>query len=382
MTTTKKNNNLKILQIIPNLRKGGAERLILDIVNELSNRKDVEVKLVVFSKENAYLSNSDNIEVTQVNTSTSLSIYKKNKLEIDELQKIIKDFQPDIIHSHLFMSEIVSRSCYYPNAKWFSHCHDNMIQFENFELNTLTNKAKLTNFYEKKYLFNRYKINGGTHFIAISNDTKTYFENTAQPFPVTLLHNAINFDKFYCEKKLDVSGETLKLINVGSLVEKKNQKFLINVVENIIAKGHKVSLQLLGDGKNRNLLEDIVKDKKLSEYVFLRGNVDDVEKYLWNSDIYVHSALYEPLGLVLMEAMAAGLPVVTTDGKGNRDLIKQGENGYMLDNFDAETFANKIIEVWSDKNKYQKMSAFAQHFAKDYDIKNYVDKLLKIYNGE
>lgn len=373
---------MKILQIIPNLRKGGAERLILDIVNELSNRKDVEVKLVVFSKENAYLSNSENIEVTQVNTSTSLSIYKKNKLEIDELQKTIKDFKPDIIHSHLFMSEIVSRSCYYPNAKWFSHCHDNMVQFKNFELNTLTNKAKLTNFYEKKYLFDRYKINGGTHFIAISNDTQTYFENTAQPFPVTLLHNAINFDKFYCEKKIDVSGVTLKLINVGSLVEKKNQKFLINVVENIIAKGHKVSLQLLGDGKNRNLLEDIVKDKKLIEHVFLRGNVDDVEKYLWNSDIYVHSAIYEPLGLVLMEAMAAGLPVITTDGKGNRDLIKQGENGYMVNDFDVDTFANKIIEVWSDKNKYHKMSAFAQRFAKDYDIKNYVDKLLKIYNGE
>jgi glycosyltransferase involved in cell wall biosynthesis len=373
---------LKILQIIPNLRKGGAERLVTDIVRELDKQSGVEVKLVLLEEEIVY----DVIDMQHllsiIPAKVSLSFIKNNNLQINELQNLIEVFQPNIIHSHLFFSEIVSRSCIYPKAKWFSHCHDNMIQFKNFELATLTNKAKITNFYEKKYLFERYKINGGTHFIAISNDTKTYFENTAQAFPITLLHNAINFDKFYTEKQFDKVNKTLRLINVGSLVEKKNQKLLIEVVEKLVNKGHNVSLQLLGDGKNKNLLEGIIKDKKLSEHVFLRGNVDDVEKHLWNSDIYVHSAIYEPLGLVLLEAMAAGLPVITTDGKGNRDLIEQGENGYMLDNFDAETFANKIIEVWNDKNKYQNMSASAQEFAKKFDIKNYVDKLLKIYNGE
>ena len=48
--------------------------------------------------------------------------------------------------------------------------------------------------------------------------------------------------------------------------------------------------------------------------ITLHGNVDFVEKYLWDSDIYVHPALYEPFGLVLLEAMAAGLPVVSLDG--------------------------------------------------------------------
>ena len=79
--------------------------------------------------------------------------------------------------------------------------------------------------------------------------------------------------------------------------------------------------------------------------------------------------------------MAAGLPVVTLDGRGNRDLIVQGKNGYMVYEQDTEQFADRILEIWNDKNKYNQMSAFAQDFARQYDIKPYVDKLLELYKS-
>lgn len=371
---------IKILQIIPNLKKGGAERLVLDICNQLSKIEGVEVKLVCFSDNNDYtdLPTVDFINV--ITSSVQLSGYKKNKMHITELQKSIEEFQPDIIHTHLFISEIISRSCYYPQAKWFSHCHDNMPQFEDFSLKTLFSKHRLTNYYEKKYLFNRYKKNGGTHFIAIGSDTKKYFDKTAKPYPVTKITNAIDYNKFY-KKKQFRTKEQIVITNTGSFVNKKNQAFIIEIAEKLREKKVDFHINLLGDGVNRKRLIERAKNLDLHKNILFHGNVNNVEEFLWESDIYLHTATYEPLGLVLIEAMAAGLPVITLDGKGNRDLIEQGKNGYMIYEQNDETFANTIVDIWNDKQKYQEMSAYAQEYAKGYDIKEYVEKLLALYQN-
>ena len=104
--------------------------------------------------------------------------------------------------------------------------------------------------------------------------------------------------------------------------------------------------------------------------------------YLKLADLAIVPSMWdEAFGLTVLEAMAAGLPVVTLDGRGNRDLIVQGKNGYMVYEQDAKQFADRILEIWNDKQKYQEMSVFAQEFAKQYDIKPYVDNLLELYNG-
>ena len=125
---------VKILQIIPNLRKGGAERLVIDIVRALNRNKVNKVKLILFENNIEYEVDDilDLIEI--IPSKVQLSIYKKNQLDISTLQKSIENFKPDVIHSHLFEAEIVSRSCYYPAAKWFTHLHDRMLPFENLKL--------------------------------------------------------------------------------------------------------------------------------------------------------------------------------------------------------------------------------------------------------
>lgn len=368
---------MRILHIIPRLRKGGAERLCLDICNQLQKREDVLVRLITFSEDNAYPTLTQSIDWKIIPASVQLSVTHKNVLNVALLQKAIEDFAPDVIHTHLFEAEIVSRSCCYPKAKWVSHCHDNMRQFRNFSIKALFNKELLTNYYEKRYLLSRYKANGGTTFVAISHDTESYFHST-QPYCVEFLPNAIDYEKFYNSEPRSERSK-LKLINVGSYQDKKNQRFLIDLAAELQRRGLDFELNLLGDGEKYDSIAKLINDRNLGENVFQLGNVDNVEEYLWKSDMYVHSAYYEPLGLVLLEAMAAGLPVVTLDGRGNRDLIVQGKNGYMLYEQNAEQFANRILEIWNDKQKYCEMSAFAQEFAKQYDIKEYVDKLLTLY---
>ena len=104
---------------------------------------------------------------------------------------------------------------------------------------------------------------------------------------VHLLHNAINTRKFSKKSSIEHSDEILKLINVGSMVDKKNQLFLIEVVKELKQKGVKVHLSLLGDGVNIQLLSNKIVDYKLENEVTLHGNVNNPEEYYWARNNFV-----------------------------------------------------------------------------------------------
>ena len=119
----------------------------------------------------------------------------------------------------------------------------------------------------------------------------------------------------------------------------------------------------------------------MEDHVFVRGNIDLVEEYLAKADIYLHSAYYEPFGLVLLEAMAAGLPCIILDGRGNRKLVKDDYNGYLFFEQNAEVFADKIMELAGNKNLLTKLSENAQKFAETYDISKKTDELIEFYKS-
>jgi glycosyltransferase involved in cell wall biosynthesis len=136
---------------------------------------------------------------------------------------------------------------------------------------------------------------------------------------------------------------------------------------------------MLGEGTDYDKVKAKVKANGLEEQVLMPGNTVRVADYYASANVYVHVALYEPFGLVLLEAMASGLPVISLDGKGNRDLIKEGENGYMLNEQSPEAFADAIEKVISDKDTYMAFSVNAAAFAQKYDIEEYINKLVSLY---
>ncbi len=373
---------MKIIHIIPSLQKGGAERLVLDICNELSIRPNIDVIIITFNNKNDYDFLCHNVNIKIISAKITPSILHKSIVDISELHSFINAFNPDIIHSHLFESEFISRWNTSQNITYFTHCHDNMIQFKNLSVKTFFSKKLFTAFYEKQIMINRYKKIKNI-FIAISTDTLKYFKHT---LPKTLnnncflLHNSIQFDRFESNKIRCINkNKPLRLISTGSFVPKKNQMFLVNVVSSLVKKGISVQLTLLGDGKDFEKIKTHVSEHALSEFICMPGNVNNVEDYLSNSDIYVHSATYEPFGLALLEAMASGLPVVCLDGLGNRDILINGENGYIISNNDKNQFIEKLLKLYDDNELYTRLSSNAKQFAKHFDIKMYVDKLIEIY---
>lgn len=372
---------MKVVHTISQFYMGGAQTLLLDISKELNSR-GVETEILCFSKGNDLEEKTRHLPYFNIIPSKAeLFTSKQNKYTVMEAKKFIDSFKPDIIHSHLLEAEFITRAINYKKAKYFSHCHDNMPSFKNFSIKSFFQKSLLTNFYEKNVLLNLYRKTGGNHFIAISKDTYSYF-NESLPDDlnnINLLYNAINFKRFFYSDEKVIKKPELKLVTVGSLVNKKNQSFLVDVVSELKQKNIKVQLDVLGDGPNRAKIERKIKDGNLQNEITLHGNVPNVESYLWNSDVYVHSATEEPFGLVLIEAMAARLPVVTLDGKGNRDLIEEGRNGFMLFENNAKKFSDQIVSLYQDEKKYKKISQYAVEYARNYDIRNYVDKLIFLY---
>lgn len=373
---------MKILQVVQSLGKGGAERLVLEISQALRKyHPEVRNRIVALERKNEYEELSKDLDIVYCASNVNLSIFGHSNIDVAEFDNIVKEYCPDVIHSHTYKSELVSREHLFPNVRYFTHAHNNMPEFRNFTVGTIFNKGKLTKFWEKCRIVAKYK-RCNNKFIAISGDTERFYKRA---LPKTLvkniytLPNAIDYHKFYCERNLDCSG-SLNLIMVAHMSDYKNQTFLIDVLKNLISRGVDAVLTLIGDWRNNGELIKL-KAERLGVLSHLRmpGLVEDVERMYSINHIYVHSAYYEPFGLVLIEAMASGLPVVTLDGRGNRDLIVQGKNGYMVYEQDAEQFADRILEIWNDKQKYNQMSAFAQEFAKKYDIKEYVDQLLELY---
>ncbi|MDC0338327.1 glycosyltransferase [Flavobacteriales bacterium] len=370
----------KIIHVIPNLKKGGAERLILDICNESNNLQNIKVKLVTFSEENEYQFLTNNIDWEIIPSYFIPSVTKKGSIDIDLLQKKISEFQPNIIHTHLFEAEMVLSQINIGNAKRFSHFHDNIVQLENLFRSKNSVKKKITDFYERFILTKNIKpsIN---NFICISNDTHVYAKSVLPRKihkNIHLLTNAIDVSRF-SNSQMRIIKQKIKLINIGSFVEKKNQIFLIDVANELRSKGVNFEIVFLGDGELFMDVKSYARKLNVHKQIVFKGKVEKVEEDLCDSDFYVHSATYEPLGLVLIEAMASGLPVITLDGKGNRDLIEEGKNGYMIYLQDPIKFAEKIIELSKHKKKYTEISNYCKEYAKQYDIKEYVNKLLLLY---
>lgn len=374
---------LKVLFLVQSLESGGAEKLIIDVSKEMAKRSDVEFLIASLSSKNDFVKTANNLPVKICNSYVRLSLSGKNNIDVEEFDKLISDFKPDVIHSNVYYCELVAHERLKDNVVYVSHFHKNDPLYRNFGMHTFLRKRNFTNFYEKLRIVRKFK-QCNSKFITVSDDSKRYYiKNLPSVFSdkIYLLNNAIDYNRYYTGNKKTIDKQCINLINIGRMVPLKNQIFLIEVLSALKSKNYNVNLTIIGNWlkEGENVFRK-AKSLNLEEFVNMPGVTENVDKYLKKSHIYLHSSHSESFGLVFLEAMAAGLPVVTLDGKGNRDVIEQGKNGFMLYERDINKFVDKIIELIENEDLYQNISQYAVEYAKKYDIKEYVDKLLEIYS--
>lgn len=297
--------------------------------------------------------------------------------------KLLEDFRPDVIHTHRFLAEFLSAHHVSEDVAYVCHGHDNMVQFARFRPGAVLRRTALTNWLEKRYLIRMKYRRVRTAFVANSNHTYRYFRAVlprSMRDDVRLLPYGFDHRRFRARGTRTPPGrEPLRLVNVGSFQDKKNQVFIVEIARVLRDSGVEFRIDLLGDGATRPRVEAEVERHGLGDRILLHGNVDRPEDWLRRSHVYLHTARYEPFGLVLLEAMAAGLPCVVLDGMGNRDVIEEGANGYLIPREDASVFAERIRTLASSPDLYRRMSDRARTYASGWDIGEAADRFVALY---
>jgi len=199
--------------------------------------------------------------------------------------------------------------------------------------------------------------------------------------PICVIPNGINVEHFRsnCDKhSVSLNGKTIFF--VGRLHPVKGVKYLIQAMS-IVRNVHHAKLTIIGDGEEKDELKQLVSKLGLCEYIEFKGRIENgkIPTYIAQADIFVLPSLSEGFPVVVLEAMAAGLPVVATGVGGLPCIIEEGVNGFLVEPANPEQIAEKIVLLLGDDELRLKMSRANLEKAKKYDWRCVVEQLEEIY---
>ncbi len=239
--------------------------------------------------------------------------------------------------------------------------------------------------------FYRELFEEGDHFIANTEFTK---QQTVKlgciPAKISVVPVGLYVDQFPFRVRLLQPSEQIRILTVGRLVEKKGHTFSIRAVAELIRKGFSIRYTIAGDGPLREELHKLVISLGIESNVIFCGEQTQAEiiKLYENSHLFVLSSVTasngdkEGQGLVLQEAQACGLPVVSTLHNGIPEGILDGTSGYLVPEQDIESLANAIEKLIIDPLQWEQMgNAGRNYVAAKYEIKLLIPQLCQIYRN-
>lgn len=195
-----------------------------------------------------------------------------------------------------------------------------------------------------------------------TNDYKDLFNN--EDLKIVKLTNSI--PPF--ETKL-AALEDKTILAAGRLVPQKGFDLLIEAFSKIVDKAPDWKVKIFGSGRDRDMLQEMINERHLYNNILLMGPTQEIEKELMKSSIYALSSRFEGFGMVIVEAMQCGVPVVSFDcPKGPGEIISDNEDGILVTDGDIDEFANALLELIQDKDKRKKFGENAINNVKRYSI--------------
>ena len=253
---------------------------------------------------------------------------------------------------HFFKgAPLINWLLYYPIEKWLSKYTDCLITINDEDYELAVNKLKARSVK---------KVPG------VGVDLNKFVPQTLEK-------------KKELRKQYGYSDDDFILIYVAEMSYRKHQDLLIKVVDILKNKIPNVKLLLVGDGKLIEEYKQQVKNLKLENYVHFLGYRRDVPNLMTLADIAVSASRQEGLPVNVMEAMATGLPLVVTDCRGNRDLVVNGENGFVVALDDVDGFAGAIEKLYNLEELRTKFGRANLEMIKKYSLENVMRYMEEIY---
>lgn len=311
----------------------------------------------------------------------------KNIKAYVELKKIIDNNDYKIIHSHTPMGGVITRLAAYQarksgtkviyTAHGFHFCTDspllNWIVYYPIERILACVTDCLITINQEDYLRavnHRFKAGKIVHVHGVGIDIEMYQPISHEEKKQELrLLNGFKTDDFL-------------MIYVAEFNKNKNQQLLIRVLANVKDAVPNARLLLAGDGPMLDHCRALSKELNVAKMVDFLGYKKHIHKILPMCDLAIASSLREGLPVNIMEAMACGLPVVASENRGHRELVCNGENGWLIDSEDINMMSEKIQIIAKNNNLKNKLGYFGRKIVeKEHSINRTLEEMSAIYSN-
>lgn len=365
----------RVLHVVGGMDIGGTETMLMNLYRKVNT--NIQFDFISYYENEGYY--DEEIRRLGGNVIRLSSPKKIGYLKaIKELKKAIKENGPyDVVHSHtLFycgISNIAAKLCGVKVR--ISHAHT-----------TLDNSNSLI---KKIYIFLMRIIIRmfSTDFLCCSNSAGKYLfgNHIVNNKKYRVIPNYIDYEAFLnckddntIKKELGLEKNERLIVHIGRFIDAKNHKFLVQIINNMHKKDENLKAIFVGDGILKPSIKNLVNSLNLENTIKFLGVRTDIKEILNNSDLLLFPSIYEGLGLVILEAQAAGLPCIVSEAIQPEADLQIGLLKYVnldegIDKWCSEAL-NNINNKRKDKLEIEK--AFKD---KGYEINDIVSSLLEIY---
>ncbi|WP_298485352.1 glycosyltransferase [uncultured Maribacter sp.] len=361
---------MRILHVINNLKREGAQKLLIDIVSNELNREN-EIDIVLLENKNDFedaIASHNNIKVI-------VSVYGKYSLgNFRTIYSLIKKKNYNVMHSHLFPANYY---CAFV-APFFKKVTN--ITTEHSTNNRRRNKLIFRII--ESFLYKSYDI-----IIGISDATThklksfLFFKNN-----ILTVNNGIDFTKIESikneqSKDLERIKELKKegffiLIMIARFTSLKNHKIVIEAL-NILDKNF--HLVLIGEGETYEEINNNIKTYNLCNRIHFLGIQENIFPFLKQADISIIPSLWEGFGLVAIESMACGIPTIVSDVDGLSNIVENGALKFNVNK--ASDLKEKIMTLYNSDELKNELKEKGLLISKKYNITNTIKAYQSIYNS-
>lgn len=341
---------MHLLLMLPRLSYSGAPKMMAWIANEMS-KIGHRVSFVTFFSDIKEIELEQNVELHWLNVKQSKNWFVRNTLGMAKvlckLDYYVKKINPDVMVSFLDSVGYM----YLPIAR--KRCK--VVVSERVDPYTYKGIISKLRFWLMKFAdLTVFQTEGAREFF--KDKYGIYEKGVVIPNPVVLSDSVQAL-----RKKIPVYEERdNRIVTVGRLsLKQKRQDVLLKAFSIVHNKHPELRLVIYGDGEDREKIQGMITQMKLTDCVTLAGKVLGVEKEILNARAFVLTSDFEGIPNALIEALSVGVPCVSTDCSpgGARLLIKNGENGFLVSKGDNEEIANKLVVLIEDRVISNRFSA-------------------------
>lgn len=340
---------MTILHILNSNKFSGAENVVITIINKMKDNNEV-----------IYVSPDGPIKERLKENDIRYELV--DKLSIKEIRRVIKKYNPDIIHSHDFTASILS-SIFGKKVKVISHIHNN------------NSWIKKINMYSLMYLISTI---GYKKILLVSHSIlKEYIFGGFIKKKTKIVGNPIDINKILQESKKINIDESYDLAYLGRLSQEKQPEQFIKIVSELKKKFQNIKVVMIGDGPLREKCQQMIKEYDLLENIVLKGFQKNPYVFLKKSKILCITSRIEGFGLAAVEGLSLGKPVVASNVGGLPDIVNE-KCGKITNNF-LESIVE--IERLLENNEYYKYKSDGalKRAQKMNNIDKYIIELEEIY---